>query len=98
MKRMRDGSYTIKPTYKVGEHDIIPDMRKSRFDEWDRNYAYDVVKHEPVPFIYNDTGVLWEEKMGVDFTSASWYEDFEDIKSHIYKNITKCAVAIPSDV
>lgn len=55
-------------------------MRKSRFDEWDRNYAYDVVKHEPVPFIYNDTGVLWEEKMGVDFTSASWYEDFEDIK------------------
>ncbi|MBF1158351.1 MAG: long-chain fatty acid--CoA ligase [Thermobifida sp.] len=30
MKRMRDGSYTIKPTYKVGEHDIIPDMLAKR--------------------------------------------------------------------
>ncbi|AKU64857.1 long-chain fatty acid--CoA ligase [Schaalia meyeri] len=26
MKRMRDGSYTIKPTYTVGDHDIVPDM------------------------------------------------------------------------
>ena len=30
MKRMRDGSYTIKPAYKVGEHDIIPDMLAKR--------------------------------------------------------------------
>ena len=30
MKRMRDGSYTIKPTYKVGEHDIVPDMLAKR--------------------------------------------------------------------
>ena len=30
MKRMRDGSYTIKPAYKVGEHDIIPDMLANR--------------------------------------------------------------------
>ena len=30
MKRMRDGSYTIKPTYKVGEHDIVPDMLANR--------------------------------------------------------------------
>lgn len=30
MKRMRDGSYTIKPTYKVGEHDIIPNMLAKR--------------------------------------------------------------------
>ena len=30
MKRMRDGSYTIKPTYKVGDHDIVPDMLTKR--------------------------------------------------------------------
>ena len=30
MKRMRDGSYTIKPTYKVGDHDIVPDMLAKR--------------------------------------------------------------------
>ena len=30
MKRMRDGSYTIKPAYKVGKHDIIPDMLANR--------------------------------------------------------------------
>ena len=30
MKRMRDGSYTIKPAYKVEKHDIIPDMLANR--------------------------------------------------------------------
>ena len=30
MKRMRDGSYTMKPAYKVGEHDIVPDLLAKR--------------------------------------------------------------------
>ena len=30
MKRMRDGSYTIKPTYTVGDHEIVPDMLARR--------------------------------------------------------------------
>ena len=30
MKRMRDGSYTIKPTYTVGDNEIVPDMLARR--------------------------------------------------------------------
>ena len=30
MKRMRDGSYTIKPAYKVGDRDIVPDLLANR--------------------------------------------------------------------
>ena len=90
------GKPVVTPSMSLDEHtDIIPDMRKSRYDEWNQNYAYSVVKHKPVPFIYNDTGVLWEEKMGLDFTSPSWYEDFDDIRNHIYSNITRFVLHFP---
>lgn len=69
--------------------DIIPDMTKSRYSTWSNEYNYDAIKREPVPFIYNDTGVLWEEKMGVDFLRDGWYEDLVDIQTRIYNNVTK---------
>ena len=86
----KSGKPVVTPSMSLDDHtDVIPDMRKSRYGEWSQDYAYNVVKHKPVPFIYNDTGVLWEEKMGLDFTSPKWYEDFEDIRDRIYSNITR---------
>ena len=86
----KSGKPVVTASMSLDDHtDVIPDMRKSRYGEWSQDYAYNVVKHKPVPFIYNDTGVLWEEKMGLDFTSPKWYEDFEDIRDRIYSNITR---------
>lgn len=69
--------------------DIFPDMPKFRYATWPYEYNYNVVKRESVPFIYNDTGVLWEEKMGVDFLQDGWYEDLVEIGTRLYKNVTK---------
>lgn len=74
--------------------DIIPEMSKSRFLSWHNEYGYDIIKRNPVEFIYNDTGNLWEEKMGVDFLRDGWYDDIVDIQQHIYNNITKYDLVI----
>lgn len=80
-----------KPSFVIADpesdhHDIIPSMDKFRYDNWDFDYSYDFVKQEPVQFIYNETGVLWEEKMGLDFSKEDWYDDMVEIRDRLYGN------------
>ena len=92
-KKQQESSFTAHNDDDPHD-DIFPDMRKSRFSSWPNEYNYDKVQFEPVPFIYNETGVLWEEKMGVDFLQDRWYEELEDIRTRIYNNITKYTITI----
>lgn len=90
-KEFKKKEHTSLVAHDADTHheDIIPEMSKSRFLSWHNDYGYDIIKRNPVEFIYNDTGNLWEEKMGVDFLRDGWYDDIVDIQQHIYNNITK---------
>ena len=87
-KKKTESSY-IAHQHDEPHEDIIPDMQKFRYSTWAYEYEYNKVKREPVSLIYNDTGVLWEEKMGVDFMKDGWYDDLMDIQAQIYKNVSK---------
>ena len=74
------------PTTETPHEDLVPDLVKSRFSNWELDYSFDEVKREPVEFVYNDTGELWEDKMGLDFFKEDWSEDFSEIRDRIYSN------------
>lgn len=84
-KKRTEPAFVI-PDPESSHHDIVPSMEKSRFDNWDFDYEYDVVEREPVQFVYNDTGVLWEERMGLDFFKENWYDDYLEIRERLYNN------------
>ena len=47
---------------------------------------------EPIEFVYNETGELWEDKMGIDFMKEDWYDDIVEIQSRLYSNTSKFAL------
>ena len=49
---------------------------------------------EPIEFVYNETGELWEDKMGIDFMKEDWYDDIVEIQSRLYSNASKFALWI----
>ena len=61
MKRMRDGSYTIKPTYTVGDHEIVPDMLARRAAAQPGPVGHTLVEHDSygprtVAFVHQPPG------------------------------------------
>ena len=84
-KKRTEPAFVI-PDPESSHHDIVPSMDKSRFDNWDFDYEYDVVERDPVQFVYNETGVLWEERMGLDFFKDNWYDDYLEIRERLYNN------------
>lgn len=77
------------PSTETPHEDVVPDIAKSRFANWAYDYAFDEKVHEPVEFVYNETGELWEDKMGIDFLKEDWYDDISEIQSRIYANASK---------
>lgn len=58
------------------------------------DYAYDEKVREPIEFVYNETGELWEDKMGIDFLKEDWYEDISEIERRLYANASKLVVCV----
>lgn len=77
------------PTTETPHEDLVPDLVKTRFSNWELDYSFDEVEREPVKFVYNDTGELWEDKMGLDFFKEDWYEEFSEIRDRIYSNASR---------
>ena len=77
------------PSTETPHEDVVPDIAKSRFANWAYDYAFDEKVHDPVEFVYNETGELWEDKMGIDFLKEDWYDDISEIQSRIYANASK---------
>ena len=96
-KKRTEPAFVI-PDPESSHHDIVPSMDKSRFDNWDFDYEYDVVEREPVQFIYNETGVLWEERMGLDFFKDNWYDDYMEIRERLYNNHSRYECFLFHDV
>lgn len=58
------------------------------------DYAYDEKVREPIEFVYNETGELWEDKMGIDFLKEDWYEDISEMERRLYANASKLVVCV----
>lgn len=67
---------------------------KTRFANWVFDYAYDEKVREPIEFVYNETGELWEDKMGIDFLKEDWYEDISEMERRLYANASKLVVCV----
>ena len=84
------------PDPESDHFDVIPDMTKSRYSTWKFDYPYNKVKRESVRLVYNETGVLWEEQMGLDFRKDDWYDDFSEYIDLFYGNASVSYILIIS--
>jgi len=82
----RENPSFVIDTPKWKSEELVPSLDKFRYDNWDLDYSYDVVKRKPIEFIYNETGVLWEEQMGIEFSKDDWYDDLIEIRDRLYRN------------
>lgn len=85
--KRQNPSFSV-PDPESDHFDVIPTLSKSRFANWKFDYPYEPVekKRDHVQLVYNETGVLWEEQMGLDFFKEDWYEDFLEYRSLFYGN------------
>lgn len=83
--KRQNPSFSI-PDPESDHFDVIPDMAKSRYANWKFDYPYNKVKRESVRLVYNETGVLWEEQMGLDFRKDNWYDDLSEYIDLFYGN------------